>query len=402
MNCKPLALSPASKQLLSYAQWKAMPTQSIYKSMRSIVAALLAACVYHAAALAAAAPQSPAAPAQNVVLVMTDGLRWQELFRGADASLLTPDRYYDNRSVDELRQQFLAPTPEERRKLLMPFVWSTLIPQGEMFGDRDLGSDASVTNGFNFSYPGYSETLTGHGDPRISSNDNIPNPNITVLEWLNKQPGFEHQGAAFGAWAVINGIVNKQRCGFPVNAGYDPFPLQPMTPQLAAANTIKAYSPHVWDDEPFDAPTFVTAMQYIEAKHPRVLFVSLGETDDWAHMGNYGEYLLSAHRVDQYLQQFWTKLQSMAQYRNNTTLIFTTDHGRGSDADGWKSHGQKLPDSKYMFIGLIGPGIAPTGLQAHVPAVTQSQIAATMAALLGKDWNAAEPRAGKPLPVLNH
>ena len=54
---------------------------------------------------------------------------------------------------------------EERRERLMPFLWKTVIPQGQMYGDRDAHSDASVTNGFNFSYPGYNETLTGHGDP---------------------------------------------------------------------------------------------------------------------------------------------------------------------------------------------------------------------------------------------
>ena len=347
-------------------------------------------------------PAGCVAQARNVVLVMTDGLRWQELVRGADAALLTPERYYGDRSVDALKKSFLAPTAEQRRKLLMPFVWGTLVPHGTLFGDRDAGSDAAVTNGFNFSYPGYSETLTGHGDPRIDSNDNKPNPNTTVLEWLNKQPGLEHQTAAFGAWDVINGIVNKERCGFPVNAGYDAFMMQPMSAQVAAANEIKADAPRVWDDEPFDAPTFVTAMEYIKAKHPRVLFLSFGETDDWAHMGNYGEYLLSAHRVDSYLERLWASLQAMPQYRNNTTLIFTTDHGRGADAEGWKSHGQKLPESQYMFIGLMGAGVAPAGVQTQVPPVTQSQVAATLAKAVGKDWNAAEPQAAKPLQVLSH
>ncbi|MBS1820647.1 MAG: phosphoglyceromutase, partial [Acidobacteria bacterium] len=133
----------------------------------------------------------------RVVLVMTDGMRWQEIFRGADESLLTKDRYYKGRSVDELRKKYLAGTAEERRQALMPFLWSTFIPQGQIYGDRDAGSEASVTNGFNFSYPGYSETLTGHGDPRIDSNDDKPNPNLTVLAWLSKQPGFQGKVAAF-------------------------------------------------------------------------------------------------------------------------------------------------------------------------------------------------------------
>ena len=40
----------------------------------------------------------------RVILVMTDGLRWQEVFRGADKSLLVPARYYAGRSVDALKE----------------------------------------------------------------------------------------------------------------------------------------------------------------------------------------------------------------------------------------------------------------------------------------------------------
>ncbi len=333
------------------------------------------------------------APAQNVVLVMTDGLRWQELFRGADETLLVPKKYYDGRKVDALKQEFLAATPEERRRRLMPFVWGTLATQGMLYGDQDAGSEMYVTNGFNFSYPGYSETLTGHGDPRIHSNDNVPNPNVTVLEWLNKQQGFQGRVASFGAWEVIDGVVNKERCGFVANASYEPLTVPPISPQLAEINRMKAESPRIWDDEVFDAPEFDTAMEYVKAHHPRVLFISLGETDDWAHGGNYGEYLLSARRVDSYLEQLWRALQALPEYRGNTALIFTTDHGRGAQGDGWESHGQKLPESKYIFAGFLGAGVPAAGLQRDVPAVTQSQIAATLAALVGENWPAAEPRA---------
>jgi Type I phosphodiesterase / nucleotide pyrophosphatase len=335
--------------------------------------------------------------ASHVILVMTDGLRWQEVFRGADENLLTPKQYFNGRSVKELKEKYLAATAEERRERLMPFLWKTIIPQGQMYGDRDAHSDAFVTNGFNFSYPGYNETLTGHGDPRINSNDSVPNPNVTVLEWLNQQPGLKGQVAAFGAWHVISAIVNAGRCGCTVNAGYDALMMTPMTARLDLLNSLKAEMPRQWDDEPFDAPVFYTAMEYIKAKKPRVVFLSLGETDDWAHSGNYGEYLNAANRVDSYLEKLWTALQAMPEYRGTTTLIFLTDHGRGSGAKDWTSHGQKLPDSKYIFMGFIGPATAPLGNRANVSAVTQSQVAATLAHSVEFDWNAAEPKAGTPL-----
>ncbi len=363
------------------------------KCQRSLLSCILLLLFTVPALHAQRAPQ-----AHNVILVMTDGLRWQELFRGADESLLTSDRYYTNRNVSDLRQQFLAPTPAERRAKLMPFFWSFFPAQGTVFGDVDQGSVASVTNGFNFSYPGYSETLTGHPDPRIHSNDNIPNPNITVLEFLNKRPGFQGRVAAFGAWDVFSGIFNSQRCGFPVNAGYDPL-LAAHSPRIDLLNRMKLDAPRIWPDEAFDSPVFETALEYIRVQQPRVLFLSLGETDDWAHGGNYGEYLLSAHRADTYLQRLWTSLQSMPGYRDNTALIFLTDHGRGNGADSWKSHGQKLPESKDIFVALAGAGIPNKGLLSTTHAVTQSQVAATLAHLLGEDWMAAEPAAAGPLPL---
>ena len=91
-------------------------------------------------------------------------------------------------------------TPQERREALMPFLWSTIASQGQIFGNRDLGSESQVTNGLNFSYPGYNETLTGVADPRIHSNDNVPNPNVTVFEWLNAKPAFRGQGG--GLWRM--------------------------------------------------------------------------------------------------------------------------------------------------------------------------------------------------------
>jgi len=340
----------------------------------------------------------PADPArEHILLVMTDGLRWQEVFRGADPSLLTKANN-DDRPVDALVRQYVRSTPQQARAALMPFLWSHIVPEGEIYGNRDKGSDAHVTNGFNFSYPGYSETLTGHADPRINSNDPTPNPNVTVFEWLNKQPGLTGQAAAFGAWSVIADAFNRQRCGFTDNAGYDPLTSIPITPRLDLLNHIKTETPRIWDDETFDAPTFYTSLEYLQAKHPRLFYLSLGETDDWAHAGNYGRYLEAANRVDMYLKRLWEFVQANPDYRGHTTLILLTDHGRGDAPVEWKSHGQKIPASKYIFIAAMGPGIPHNGEVSGGSAVTQSQIAATVAKLVGKNWNKQTPAAGQPLP----
>jgi hypothetical protein len=101
--------------------------------------------------------------------------------------------------------------------------------------------------------------------------------------------------------------------------------------------------------------------------------------------------------VDGYMKQLWDELQSMPEYKGKTTMIFMVDHGRGSAPEEWKSHGQKVAESKYIFMGFTGRGVPALGLQKNVSPVTQSQAAATLAKYLGLDWNAEEKQAGKPI-----
>jgi len=345
--------------------------------------------------------QVPAAhKTQNVIVVMMDGMRWQEVFHGADPALLKtlgPKWLGDPKELAARAQkQYGQATEAERRHALMPFLWSVVAAQGQVFGNRDLGSDSHVTNGLDFSYPGYSETLTGFGDPRIHSNDNVPNPNVTVFEWLNRKPAFAGKVAAFGAWGTFNGIFNRERCGFVVNAGWDPLTAIPPSPQLALLNTMKAETTRFWDDEPFDPLPFHTAVEYMKAKKPQVLFIGLGETDDWAHSGAYPAYLDAAHLADGYLREIWDLAQQMPEYQGKTTLIVLPDHGRGVGAE-WTSHGEKVPASRETWMAFIGPDTAALGERKQNSVVTESQVAATLAALLGEDYHAAVAKAGTPI-----
>ena len=338
---------------------------------------------------------------RNVVVVMIDGMRWQEVFRGADSDLiktLGPDALgAPKERAADAQKLYWRETPAERRQALMPFLWSVVATQGQIFGNRDLGSDSHVVNGLNFSYPGYNETLTGFADPRIHSNDNIPNPNVTVFEWLNSKPEIAGKVAAFGAWEAFQGIFNRQRCGFVVNAGYDPLTAIPATPELELLNSLKAETVRIWPDEPFDPLPFHTALEYVKAKKPRLLFVGLGETDDWAHAGAYSEYLNAAHLADAYIHELWDRLQAMPEYRGKTTLIVLPDHGRGVGAK-WTDHGQDVPDSRETWMAFLGPDTPALGeRKSGVAPVTESQVAATLAALLGEDYHAAVPKTGAPI-----
>ena len=372
--------------------------------MKSSIGRFCSIAIFSLVTVGSLAAQRPAEhKTRNIIFVMTDGLRWQEVFGGAEESLMNKK----NGKVEDaaaLKKVYWRDSVEARRAALMPFMWTVISKDGQIYGNREAGSDAYVTNGLNFSYPGYSETMCGFADPRVNSNDKVLNPNVTVLEWLNKKRSFQGQIAAFGAWDLFPYIFNAERAGFLVNAGYEPLAAASAGPRLELLNQLKAETPRIWPDEPFDPIPFYTAMEYLKEKKPRILYLSLGETDDWAHAGNYKEYLNAAHRADDYVRVLWETVQSMPEYHGSTTLIFSPDHGRGkAQHNKWKDHGAKEPDSKYIWMAFLGPDTAALGERSHIAAVTQNQIAATLAALLGENYPADVPKAGKPIAdVLPH
>ena len=106
----------------------------------------------------------------NVVLIVSDGVRWQEVFTGADPTLMNAKNGGIWDKEQDLRREFWRANADERRKALFPFLWTTVAARGQIFGNQTKGSVARVTNGLAFSYPGYNEMLSGHPDPRINSN----------------------------------------------------------------------------------------------------------------------------------------------------------------------------------------------------------------------------------------
>lgn len=333
---------------------------------------------------------------ENVIFVMTDGLRWQEVFTGAEKALISTISAKSMTDQEEITDRFWRDTPEQRRQQLLPFFWETIAKQGQIYGNRKLGADGYVTNQLNFSYPGYSETLCGFVDPGINSNDKNPNPNVTVFEWLHQKATYKNKIGAFAAWDAFPAIFNEERAGFPVNAGWDQFTQISGNQNLDLVNRMKNETPRIWHNETFDSFTFHTALEFLKTKQPKVLYLSLGETDEWAHAGNYKDYLIAAHRVDQYLATLWKTVQSMPQYRDKTTLIVATDHGRGEGPE-WKNHGQKVSDSKYVWMAFLGPDTPALGERSKIQAVTQNQLASTLAALLGEDYAGSVSKAGKPI-----
>jgi hypothetical protein len=365
--------------------------------------ATLALMLTIAALVLLLAPPSRAAAApaavDNVLIVTFDGFRWQELFSGYDAAYNTKSEG-GVAKPELLAARFDRKSREERREALLPFLWGTVARDGELFGDASRGSRVRITNGLWFSYPGYSEMLTGSADPRVDSNDKKTNPNETVLEWLNRRPGFAGRVAAYGSWDVLPFIVAAERSGLHVNGDGPPL-LDPRTDRERLLNEFADDMPPYWNGERFDAATMQGALEYLRTRRPRVLYVMLGETDEWAHGRRYDLYLDSAWRSDRFVRRLWELAQSLPDYRGRTALVLATDHGRGATPADWTDHGEKVPAAESIWMAVMGPKTPALGVREGAQA-TQSQLAATVAALLGlgDEFRAAAPKAAPPLPDL--
>jgi hypothetical protein len=355
---------------------------------------LLAATIVAVLAVGVIGASTARPPVKNVILITLDGMRWQELFGGVERSLLGKDEKEITGSSSFKR--FWREALEERRAALMPFFWTVVARKGQVFGDPARGSVAHVTNGLWFSYPGYSEMLAGVADPRVDSNDKIPNPNVTVLEWLNGLPGYRGRVAAFGAWDVLPFIVNRSRSRLPVGDGYPPVPV-PRTDRERAINDLAEDLPLLWDGAPLDAPIMQAALECLRERRPRVLYVMLGETDEWAHENRYDLYLDAAFRSDRFIRRVWETIQRMPAYANTTALVLATDHGRGATNTDWTDHGRKVPAAEATWMAVMGPGTPVLGVRESVT-VSTAQVAATVAALLGEDLRRGVPAVAPALP----
>ena len=357
--------------------------------------ALLLAIAAFEPALAAEA--ASALKTRNVVLIVSDGLRWQEVFTGADAELLNKKNGGIWDKEEQLRREFWRADPGERRKALFPFLWGTVAAHGQIFGNQTKGSIAHVTNGLAFSYPGYNEMLSGHADARINSNEFGPNPNITVFEWLNSLPDLHGHVAVYATWEAFKDIFNIGRSKLPLQVGWDLPYRGTTTPRQELLNRLYLSTTRLADDNVNDAFLQVPLLDSLPTQQARVLFVGYGETDDWGHTGRYDLVLHSAHLFDHFVEELWNTMQALPAYRDRTTFIITTDHGRGSGPVEWKEHGVEERGSENIWIALLGPDTPPLGERTHTEPVTQAQIAATVAALLGKDYRQAVPAAAPPL-----
>jgi Type I phosphodiesterase / nucleotide pyrophosphatase len=333
--------------------------------------------------------QSTSSP--NLIIITTDGFRWQEIFTGADSLIINNPDYVKDTAL--LKQMYWDDDLNVRRKMLMPFVWKTLEKNGSLYGNRNYENMVSVANAYRFSYAGYNEIFTGYADPAIIANRKKLNSNENLLSFLNDQPEYKNKVAAFTSWNLFEYILNKQQGNIYLNSGYQTIIHDSLTNTEVIANAIQQHVMNDQQDTRNDMLTFVTAKEYIQNQHPKIVYIGFGETDEYAHGGNYDGYLQSAHLVDEYIAQLWYLVNKDPFYKNNTSIIITTDHGRGQRSNTWVRHGFLTTGSSETWLMTLGPVFKTGGEIKTRSAFFNDQLAQTIAGLLGFNFTAQHPVA---------
>ena len=130
-------------------------------------------------------------------------------------------------------------------------MWGEIAQHGQLYGNQLKGSIARITNDKRFSYPGYNEIFTGRADPRMDSNKKVPNPNVTVFEWLQGRPGFQRRVAALATWDVFPSIFNCARSGIPIWPTWEAKP-NGIVPSKSLTQLVQDTTP-LWEDLIFDS-----------------------------------------------------------------------------------------------------------------------------------------------------
>lgn len=281
-------------------------------------------------------------PSANVILVVLDGIRWQDFFDTEEAM----------RRADE------AP----------PFgtFWRDIAPRGAVFGDRSRDSVVRMTLtgslAWRMSLPSYQSMLAGYAYP-CDDNDCGPIGVETFPEALRRRLALRREEVAVVAsWLGIAQAV-RDPASIHVDAGRPP-------------------GDPVLEPRP-DLETFERAIAHLRAEQPRFLMIVLDEADNRAHEGDRLRYLETMAIYDALLVRLFEALDEMPPtYRDHTTVLLTTDHGRGSEPLGWQYHAV-IWAARDVFLSAVGPHTSAIGNARASRDLKHADIRPTIELLLG-------------------
>ena len=339
---------------------------------------------------------------RRAVLITLDGVRTEEMFGGLDRIALTSTVEKGGIEGTRAYKDYWADTPEARRQKVMPFLWDTLLrDHGSIAGNRARGSQFGVTNHMRFSYPGYSEILTGAAhDEVIDSNDNKRYPFLTVLEFLRGRFAVPpDQVAVFGSWETFHWIAEHEDGALTVNAGYETFSSPDPAVDALSRAQFEATTP--WESARHDAYTFRFAMDHLRRRQAAR---DLHRARRDRRLGARAELRLDCSTP---CTARTATSRSSGPGCSPTLTTGTTPFcssprttGAGTAPKDWSDHGKDVVGANETWLIAAGPDWPRRGEWTNAPPAFTNQIASTLARSLGEDFRAAVPGAGAPIDYL--
>ena len=288
----------------------------------------------------------------HVVLLALDGVRYREIFDGTDLVLV--------------RAQKLPAEQHQPARKLMPNLHALIDGQGAA-----LGAESTVSaSGPNFiSLPGYTEMLTGRRVTACRDNYCTRGGAPTVLDGCAALTGVAIEDcAAVTSWPNISRIVAQRPERVAVSTGRHGGVTRSLVAAASGGALQKAAQlapfPGHGDFRP-DAHTSRIALSYFDQHQPRLMFIGLGEPDEYAHRNDYSKYLGALKAADRLIGELSSRLDRLAAEGHRTALFVTTDHGR---AAGFVGHGAASAESARVWLVAAGTEIHGRGqLRAESP-----------------------------------
>jgi len=283
---------------------------------------------------------TPGPPDRAAIVVVLDGARWQDVLLGVDGELAR-DAGLDVRAANE-------PT--------MPRLQALAKAHGAVFGAPGSGT-ALYASGPNFvSLPGYTEILGGRRPTGCTGNDCPPTTRETLLDAAARWSDSPADVALFASWPELVRVAAARPEALVVSAGRTLTQHEgllrrdaPTADLLDRGERALAW-PGDGDYRP-DRFTAPLATRYVEAVHPRLLFLSLGDTDEYAHRSDYAGYLQALRFDDDVIADLAAAVDRAGPRGRKTTIYVTADHGRALD---FRDHGGKWPESSRVWLFAIG------------------------------------------------
>lgn len=264
----------------------------------------------------------------NVILVTLDGVRFQEFFDGVQRRSNLP------------KGTELLPKLKESVK------------KGEAF----LIKNMTIANTAALSLPGYRSILTGDFEKKCKTNNCSNIGRETIFDYLADLGLAKNQLGAFASWVKV-GVALESRSGNVtrsvemedyVDSGLSPEDQSRVT---SIQNAMTTDLPG-WKGSRFDKYTHELGKIFIKTHQPQFTFISYVDSDEYAHDNNYNGYVRAIKTADDQLADLKKLLDSLGEYGEETSIVITTDHGRGTGLL-WTSHTRAFPSANKVWAVVI-------------------------------------------------